>query len=112
MNDFKQVVIEIIKSIPKGKVLSYGAVAKLSGYPQRARQVSYILHASSQKYNLPWHRVVNSKGKISLTGEKFEKQKNLLLKEAIAFSEDGSIDLEEFSAVSQKELMDVSNISG
>ena len=94
---FNQRVIEIIKSIPKGKIATYGQVAALAGNPRGARMVVRVLHTSSKKENLPWHRVINSKGKISLPpGSGFELQKALLKKEGIVFKEDDSVDLKSF----------------
>jgi len=57
---------ELIKQIPKGKVSTYGLIAALAGSPRAARQVVRVLHSSSRKDNLPWHRVVNSKGQITI----------------------------------------------
>ena len=68
MTVFSEHVIDIIKAIPPGKVASYGQIAMLAGNPRGARQVSRLLHSSSEKYSLPWHRVVSSTGKISLQG--------------------------------------------
>ena len=94
---FHQRAIEIIKRIPKGKVATYGQVAAYAGNNRAARQVAYILHSSSGKENLPWHRVVNSKGGISLKpGSGYEVQKSLLEKEGIIFKEDNCIDLKRF----------------
>ncbi len=91
-SEFTKNVIRIICSIPEGKVLSYGRIASLAGNPMGARQVTRILHSSSRKYDLPWHRVVNSKGRISFsdTGA-YEEQKNLLESEGIVFSPDERI---------------------
>lgn len=83
MNDFTLEVIEIIKTIPYGKVMTYGQISSVAGNPWGARQVSRILHSMSTKYNLPWHRVINSKGEISLSGEGFLIQKQLLTDEGI-----------------------------
>ena len=95
--DFTQKVIQLIKDIPEGKVLTYGAVAALAGNPRAARQVSRILHSCSKKYNLPWHRVINSEGKISLPLQNgYAKQKLLLKKEGVQFNQDDHIDLDEF----------------
>lgn len=69
MTDFTEQVLEIIKSIPYGKVMTYGQIATYAGNPRGARQVSRVLSGMSSKYDLPWHRVINSKGGISLTGE-------------------------------------------
>ena len=99
MTDFTQEVIDTIKSIPFGKVASYGQIAKICGYPKRSRQVSYVLHSMSSKHNLPWHRVVNSQGKISLTGDAYEKQKALLEDEGVEFSKSGIINMKRFSVV-------------
>ena len=94
---FHQRVIDIIKSIPKGKVATYGQIAALAGNPRAARMVVRVLHSSSGKEKLPWHRVINSKGSISLKpGTGYEVQKALLQKEGIVFKEDGSIDLKRF----------------
>jgi len=69
MTDFTEQVLEIIKSIPYGRVMTYGQIATYANNPRGARQVSRILSGMSAKHNLPWHRVINSKGGISLTGE-------------------------------------------
>ena len=90
-------IIFIIKNIPRGKVLTYGRVAKLAGHPKAARQVSWTLHSSSGKYDLPWHRVINSKGEISLKFEKDRQyQKALLEKEGIEFLSEYEIDLDRY----------------
>ncbi len=95
--DFTRVVIKIIKNIPSGKVLTYGRIAKLAGNPQAARQVSWLLHSSTKKYNLPWHRVINSLGKISMkTFDDREYQKRLLEKEGVVFKDNYKIDLKKF----------------
>jgi methylated-DNA-protein-cysteine methyltransferase-like protein len=95
---FTERVIITIKKIPRGKVATYGQIASYAGNPGAARQVAYILHSSSQKENLPWQRVVNSKGGISLKrGHGFELQRQLLLDEGVAFNNDDRIDLERFA---------------
>lgn len=79
-------IINIIKNIPEGKVATYGQIAVIAGSPYYARQVAWILHSLSKKENLPWHRVINSKGEISLkSGQGFEEQKHLLEIEGISF---------------------------
>ncbi|MBY9011344.1 MAG: MGMT family protein [Candidatus Lokiarchaeota archaeon] len=96
-SDFTQDVIKIIKNIPVGKVLTYGKIAKLAGNPRAARQVSWLLHSSTKKYNLPWHRVINSQGKIALKSEDGKDyQKILLKKEGIEFVERNKVDLKKF----------------
>lgn len=84
MTDFTEQVLNIIKSIPSGKVMTYGQIAAYAGNPRGARQVSRILHGMSQKHKLPWHRVINSKGTISLTGEPGLVQGQMLASEGIS----------------------------
>jgi len=96
MEAFTRKVVSIISEIPKGKVMSYGQIARLAGSPRAARQIVRILHSMSDKYNLPWHRVINSKGQIGLSGDHADTQRKLLEEEGICFQEDGSISLEEF----------------
>lgn len=83
MTEFTRQVMDIIKSIPYGKVMTYGQVALYAGNPRGARQVSRILHSMSEKHGLPWHRVINSQGGISLTGEGGYLQGELLSQEGI-----------------------------
>ena len=100
-SEFTQEVIKIIKNIPKGKVLTYGMIAKLAGNPRAARQVSWVLHSSSKKHDLPWHRVINSKGLIALNSDEDRYyQKNLLKEEGIKFKSEFGIDLKEYLWVS------------
>jgi methylated-DNA-protein-cysteine methyltransferase-like protein len=87
-------IVEVLRRIPRGKVASYGQIAALAGSPRGARQVVRVLHALSEKKGLPWHRVVNVAGRISLPpGGGFELQRAMLRKDAVAVSADGRIDL-------------------
>lgn len=86
MESFTDQVIQLILQIPYGTVVSYGKLAELAGNKRAARQVSYILHSSSQKYNLPWHRVVGKGGQVrihDLLGQ--QMQIDLLKSEGIEF---------------------------
>ena len=94
---FTSRVKEIIQQIPEGKVLTYGRIAACAGNPRGARQVARILHISSRKNNLPWHRVVNRRGQISLKpSQGYEIQKQLLEEEGILFGGDDTIDFDLF----------------
>ena len=96
ISTFSKRVIEIIKRIPTGKVATYGQIATLAGNNKAARQISRILHSSSEKYDLPWHRVINSQGKISLrSGDGLEMQKAMLESEGIQVIKD-RIDLTKY----------------
>jgi methylated-DNA-protein-cysteine methyltransferase related protein len=73
----------VIAQVPRGKVATYGQVAKLAGYPGAARQVAWALHNST---GLPWHRIVGAGGKISLTGNPGFEQRMRLQMEGIQFN--------------------------
>src|SRR4051812_46423836 len=96
--EFTKKVLAVIKKIPKGKVATYGQIAKLAGSPHGARGVVWILHSSSVNHDLPWHRVINSKGRISFPemSDQWFRQKSLLEKEGIEF-DDGSVNLKIYS---------------
>src|SRR4030043_375590 len=95
--EFEERVKGVIRAIPRGKVATYAQVAALAGNHRAARQVVRVLHASSDKDRLPWHRVINSRGGISLgRGRGFEKQRRLLSKEGVHVSRSGRIGLEDF----------------
>jgi len=96
ISPFTKRVVEVIKSIPKGKVATYGQIADLAGNRFAARQVVWILNSQSERHKLPWHRVINSKEQIGLTGEGYKIQKKLLLKEGIVFDEKDKIDFKMF----------------
>ncbi len=93
--EFTNRVIEIIRGIPRGHVMSYGGVARAAGSPRAARQVVRILRSCSGKHDLPWYRVVNSKREIGFRDEAaFNEQKSLLEAEGVRFDEKGRIGLE------------------
>ncbi len=97
LTQFTQDALDIIKKIPKGRVLTYGRAAALAGKPGGARQISRLLHSMSRKHDLPWHRVVNSKGGISLLPSRGrELQKALLESEGVEFSKNGALDLKAY----------------
>lgn len=96
MRPFTKKVVEIIADIPEGKVMTYGQIAAIAGSPRGARQVVRILHTLSEKYQLPWQRVLNSKGCIGLPGEHGQLQRRMLEKEGVIFTEDGFANLIEY----------------
>ena len=84
----------VVRSIPHGEVATYGQVAAIAGNPRAARQVVRTLKMWSRSRNLPWHRVVNREGRISLPpGGGYEEQRGLLEAEGVAFGLDGRIDM-------------------
>ncbi|WHY19970.1 MGMT family protein [Paenibacillus sp. G2S3] len=103
MTPFTEQVIRIIQSIPEGKVMTYGGVARAAGSPRGARQVVRILHSMSRKHKLPWHRVINAKGMISLTeDESSSLQKLYLQDEGVIFDEKNVVDLQKFQYVPEE----------
>lgn len=97
MTPFTEKVIAIIQSIPPGKVMTYGQIARLAGSPRAARQVVRILHSMSKKYQLPWHRVINSKGHIAIKDDSSYQEQMLNLQiEGIEVSLGGVVDLERY----------------
>lgn len=86
----------VIRTIPKGKVATYGAVAKAAGYPGASRQVVWALRAAGR--GLPWHRVLGAKGRILLPGESGFEQRLRLQAEHVAFIGDrADMRIHEFS---------------
>jgi len=93
MTDFEENVKNVVKNIPEGKVISYGQVAALSGNYKASRQVSKILKKYSDSDQLPWHRVINSKGSISLPEHMGGLiQRGLLETEGIIFKKNGTVE--------------------
>ncbi len=86
-------IARVVKSIPRGRVATYGQVAAMAGNPRASRLVVWTLRALSEKEGLPWHRVINSKGTISLTGEGGRIQRGLLEQEGVTFDDTGRIPL-------------------
>jgi methylated-DNA-protein-cysteine methyltransferase related protein len=81
-----------IRKVPRGRVSTYGAIAKAAGYPRCARHVSRVLR---QVRGLPWQRILGSGGRISLRGEAALEQRFLLEAEGVRFRGRG-VDLREF----------------
>jgi methylated-DNA-protein-cysteine methyltransferase related protein len=91
MKPFTEKTIEIIKSIPEGKI------ARAAGSPRGARQVVRILHSMSRAYGLPWHRVINAKGEIAVKDEESHfLQVSLLESEGIEMDENHRINVEQY----------------
>lgn len=59
-------IYAVVRRIPKGRVATYGQIAELAGLAGHARQVGYALHATPDDVAIPWHRVINAKGEVSL----------------------------------------------
>lgn len=97
MNSF-EIIYEVVKSIPKGKVATYGQVARLAGNPRWSRVVGYALHVNPAPGIIPCHRVVNREGKVApaFAFGGSDIQRELLEAEGIIFEQDGHIDLKKY----------------
>ena len=88
-------VYDLVRRIPRGRIISYGAIARALGMPRGARAVGWALSACPS--DVPWHRVVNAQGKISWRpGDGYVRQRTLLRREGVRFSRAGRIDFEKF----------------
>ncbi|CNH37108.1 putative 6-O-methylguanine DNA methyltransferase family protein [Yersinia thracica] len=96
VDNFRQRVFHVVAAIPFGQVTTYGDIARLIGSPRAARQVGGVLKRLPEGSALPWYRVINRHGEISLVGEDYLRQKNALLAEGIEISPAGRIDLQQY----------------
>lgn len=98
--NFPEKVIEAIKKIPKGRVVSYGQVASYCGSPRASRQVGWSLRRLDGDNRLPWWRVINKAGYISIKGNEIATpllQKNFLESEGVEVSEDFRVDMKKYN---------------
>lgn len=86
-------IYAVIRRIPRGRVATYGQVARLAGLANGARQVGYALHALRENTAVPWHRVVNARGASSLRGGGDVTQRLLLRREGVPSDAAGRVDL-------------------
>ena len=95
MNSLNDKVYEFVKSIPRGKVATYGQIALHLGNRNFARAVGNILHKNPDPEHIPCHRVVNSKGQLSQSYAfgGIEAQRHLLVSEGVVFKNDQVVDL-------------------
>lgn len=97
MNPFYHRIYRIVRHIPKGRVATYGIVARLSGRPGAARMVGWALSALPEDGDVPWWRVINAAGRISLaTDHSAVLQRALLLREGVKFAPGGAVNLATF----------------
>ncbi|WP_100751944.1 DNA base-flipping protein [Vibrio salilacus] len=96
MDQFLIQIFAVIHQIPFGKVTTYGEIAKMAGYPGYARHVGKALSHLPNGSKLPWFRVINSQGRISLQGQDLNRQRQALIAEGVAVSPDGKIALRQY----------------
>ena len=87
---------DVVAQIPRGRVATYGQVARLTGLTGQARLVGYALHALPAGRSIPWHRVVNAQGALSTRAPHDARQRRLLEAESVRFDSRGRIPLASF----------------
>lgn len=103
---FFRAVVEIVRAIPRGRILTYGQVAVLAGAPRASRIVGGVLYRLGPEERVPWQRVVNREGGLSTYKIGFgEKQRKLLEKEGVAFTARGCVDRKKHQWFPDKRLV-------
>jgi methylated-DNA-protein-cysteine methyltransferase-like protein len=90
------VILAVVRQIPRGRVATYGQIAALAGLARQPRLVGYALHALPASTAVPWHRVINARGMVSIRsdGTASLSQRLLLEREGIHFDGRGRVSLE------------------
>ena len=97
MSEFFERVYAVVRRIPRGRVMTYGQIGRWLGAPHAARTVGWAMRAAGPQ-NVPWHRVINSRGRISAPHdvERLLRQKALLEAEGVRFDSTGACDLDRY----------------
>jgi methylated-DNA-protein-cysteine methyltransferase-like protein len=95
-NDYRERVFRIVRSIPRGRVMTYGQIAEILGEGYTPRTVGFVMHSSNDK--TPWHRVINAQGGCSTRGVVLphDKQQRMLEAEGVSFNERGRCELQKY----------------
>lgn len=95
-NDYRERVFRLVRSIPRGRVMTYGQIAEILGEGYTPRTVGFVMHSSNDK--TPWHRVVNAQGGCSTRGIVLphDKQQRMLEAEGVSFNERGRCALQTY----------------
>jgi len=103
VNPWYHRIYRIVRRIPKGRVATYGVVARLAGRPGAARTVGWALSALDDESDVPWWRVMNASGRISLPRGDHGSvvQRALLLREGVRFAPGGAVSLSLYGWPSQ-----------
>jgi methylated-DNA-protein-cysteine methyltransferase-like protein len=98
VNPFYHRIYRVVRHIPKGRVATYGVVARLASRPGAARTVGWALSALPEESDVPWWRVLNASGRISLAAHDHGSvvQRALLLREGVKFAPGGAVNLAVF----------------
>lgn len=95
-HNYRERVYRIVRSIPRGRVMTYGQLAEILGDGYTPRTVGFVMHGSDDK--TPWHRVINAQGGCSTRGLVLphDKQQRMLEAEGVSFNERGRCDLQSY----------------
>jgi methylated-DNA-protein-cysteine methyltransferase related protein len=95
-NKYRERVFRIVRSIPRGRVMTYGQIAEILGEGYTPRTIGFVMHASDD--NTPWHRVINAQGGCSTRGIALphDKQQRMLEAEGVSFNEHGRCELQKY----------------
>lgn len=90
-------IYDAVRAVPPGRVATYGQIARIAGRCS-ARNVGFAMCSLDSDSDVPWHRVINSRGRVSVRsrGEPCRLQRVMLESEGVVFGPEGSVDLEEF----------------
>jgi len=95
-NDYRDRVFRVVRSIPRGRVMTYGQIAEILGEGYTPRTVGFVMHSSNDK--TPWHRVINAQGGCSTRGLVLphDKQQRMLEAEGVSFNERRRCELQKY----------------
>jgi len=99
MNPFEELVLKIVRTIPAGRVMSYGQIALYAGNPNHAREAGHAMRTLGDTPDFPWWRVLNSAGKISIAGNPDANavmQQDLLKQEGVEFPIPFELDMDRY----------------
>ena len=98
VGDNTHCILMVVRQIPKGRVATYGQIARIAGIPRNWRQVGSVLSSLPEGSGVPWYRVVNSRGEISDRGDENSEnfQRSALEREKVQFDHLGRISLREY----------------
>jgi methylated-DNA-protein-cysteine methyltransferase-like protein len=91
-------IYQTVNRVPRGKVATYGQIARLAGIAGHARQVGYALHRLPDGSSISWHRIINRKGQISLQSDMLARslQRALLESEGVVFDKNDTVALKKY----------------
>lgn len=108
MTKFQEAILQVVRLVPPGKVVSYGQVAAYIGTPRAARQVGWAMRSLEGTPDFPWWRVLNNAGRITIKGNHFntaQLQKELLEAEGIEISSDFGLDMSRYRFLADHDLL-------